>query len=229
MTEDMAFECLLVSRDPSVVSIMDKLLGDLAISTKVLPTPATAAEYLAEGYTDLVIVDWQKDSPEFLQHIKRSGRPQKPTVMVVSDISTPVPGTYSLLRKPITVESCVQPLKQTYSKLLQDYRQHTRCSIMRSLIARNQYGRSVPIVVENIGEGGVGLRAREFLSLRDVLSFSLLLPGTEMPLEIDVRVLWLRQYGAAGCEFVSISQADRRRLHDWVEQKCPVRKPLVEV
>jgi len=208
---------------------MDKLLGDLAISTKVLPTPATAAEYLSEGYTDLVIVDWQKDSPEFLQHIKRSGRPQKPTVMIVSEMPTPVPGTYSLLRKPITVESGAQSLKQTYSKLLQNYRQHTRCVLMKSLIARNQYGRSVPIIVENIGEGGVGLRAREFLSLSDVLSFSLLLPGTEMPLDIGVRVLWLRQYGTAGCEFVSISQADRRRLHDWVEQKCPVRKPLVKL
>lgn len=229
MTEDMAFECLLVSQDPSVVSIIDKLMGDLAISTKVLPTPARAVEYLSEDITDLVIVDWQKDSPELLQHINRFGRPQKPTVMVVSDVPTPTLGTYSLLPKPITVGSAAQSLKQAYSKLLQDYRQHTRCAVMRSLIAKNQYGRSVPIIVENIGEGGVGLSAREFLSLRDVLSFRLLLPGTEMPIDIEVKVLWLRQYGAAGCEFVSISQADRCRLRDWLEQKCPVRKPPVKL
>ena len=229
MTEDMAFECLLVSQDPSVVSIMDKLLGDLAISTKVLPTPTRAVEYLSEDSTDLVIVDWQKDSPEFLQHINRFGRPKKPAVMVVSDLPTSAPDRYSLLRKPITVESGAQTLKQTYWKLLRDYRQHTRVVLMRSLIAENQDGRSVPIMVENIGEGGVGLSAKEFLSLRDVLSFPLLLPGTEMPIDIEVRVLWLRQYGAAGCEFVSISQADRGRLHDWLEQKCPVKKPLVKL
>lgn len=229
MTEDRAFECLLVTHDPSVMSIMDKLLGDLAITTRVFPTPARAVEYLSEGSTDLVIVDWQRDSPELLQHIKRFGRPQKPTVMVVSDIPIPMPATYSLLRKPISVESGTQLLKRTYSKLLKDYREHMRFVLMQSLIATNQYGRSVPILVENIGEGGVGLSAREFVSLRDVLSFSLLLPGTEVPIDIEVRVLWLRQYGAAGCEFVSIPQADRRRLQDWLEQKCQVRKPLVEV
>jgi len=229
MTEDMAFECLLVSHDPSVMSIMDKLLGDLAISTKVFPTPAITVEYLSEGSAELVIVDWQKDSPKLLQHIKRYGRPQKPTVMLVSDMPTPMPGTYALLRKPITVESGAQSLKQTYSKLLQDYRHYKRCSLMRSLIAKNQHGRSVPIIVENIGEGGVGLSAKQFLSLREVLSFSLLLPGTEMPIDIAARVLWLRQYGTAGCEFVSLPPADRRRLRDWLERKCQLKKPVVEL
>ncbi|MFZ1918765.1 MAG: PilZ domain-containing protein [Terriglobales bacterium] len=229
MTEDMAFECLLVSQDPSVVSIMDKLLGDLAISTKILPTLPRAVEYLSEDSTDLVIIDWERDSPKLLQHINRFGRPRKPALIVVSDMPTSAPDTYSFLRKPITVESGAQSLKQTYWKLLRDYRQHTRCVLIRPLIARNQDDRSVPITVENIGEGGVGLSAKEFLSLRDVLSFSLLLPGTEMPIDIEVRVLWVRQYGAAGCEFVSISQADRGRLHDWLEKKCPVKKPLVKL
>ena len=229
MNEDMAFECLLVSRDPGVMSIMHRLLGDLAISTKIFPTPARAVEYLSEDSTDLVIVDWQKDSPELLEHIKRSGRSQKPTVMVVSDTPIPMPGTYSLLRKPISVESSTRLLKHTYSRLLRDYREHTRIVLMKSLIANNQHGRSVPIIVENIGEGGVGLSAKEFLSLRDLLSFSLQLPGAEIPIDITVRVLWLRQYGAAGCEFVSISPADRRRLCDWLEQKCPVKKPMVEL
>ncbi len=229
MTEDRAFECLLVSQDQSVVNIMGRLLGDLAISLKVLPTPTRAVDYLSEGNTDLVILDWQKDSPTFLQHINRSGRPQKPAVMVVSDRSTPMSTTYSVLPKPISVESSAQTLKHTYSRLLRDYREHARVVLMKSLIAKNQYDRAVPILVQNIGEGGVGLSAKEFLSLRDVLSFPLLLPGTEMPIDIEVRVLWLRQYGAAGCEFVSISQADRRYLQTWLEQKCPVKKPLVKL
>src|SRR2546423_725179 len=33
MTADMAFECVLVSRDPGVVSLMNKMLDKLAIST----------------------------------------------------------------------------------------------------------------------------------------------------------------------------------------------------
>jgi CheY-like chemotaxis protein len=228
MTADKAFECLLVSRDPDVVSVMNKLLGDFAISTKVIPTSATAVDYLAEGSTDLVIVDWQKDYSEVLRHINRSGQLQKPVAMVVSDLPNPVPGTYSLLRKPVTVESGAQSLKQVYSQLLQDYRRHTRYALLNSLIARNQYGRSVPVIVLNIGEAGVGLSTVEFLSPGDVLSLSLPLPGNDVPIAIEARVLWVRQYGAAGCGFVSIPQADRRRLDDWMKQKCQVKKPLVD-
>jgi hypothetical protein len=229
MTTDMAFECLLVSQDSGVVGIMNRLLADLSISTNVCPTSARAFDHLHGGDTDLVIVDWQKDSPELLQHINRSGQSPKPTVMVVSDMSSPVPGMYSPLYKPLTVESGAQSLTRTYSKLLYDYRQHTRCALTSSLIAKTQYGRSVPIIVANICAEGVGLSAEEFLSRGDLLSFSIPLPGTELPIAIEARVLWMSEYGAAGCEIASIAQADRLRLRDWLEQKCQVKKPLVQL
>ena len=176
MTPDMAFECLLVSQDSGVVSIMNKLLSDLAISTSVCPTPARAFDRLLEGGTDLVIMDWQNGSTELLQHITRSGGLRKPAVMVVSDIPNAVSGTHSLLHKPITEQSGVQSLKKVYSKLLQDYRQHKRCVLRSSLIAKNQYGRAVPITVTDVGEGGLGLNTEEFLSRGDLLSFVMLLP-----------------------------------------------------
>jgi hypothetical protein len=229
MTTDLAFECLIVSQDPGVVGIMNKLLANLAISTNVCPTPATALDHLCEGATDLVIVDWQKDSPDLLQHINRSGQSQKPTVMVVSETSSPAPGMYSPLYKPLTVESGAQSLRQAYSKLLQDYRQHTRCVLTSSLIAKNQYGFSIPIIVANICAEGVGLSTKEFLSRGDLLSFSIPLPGTELPIAIEARVLWMSEYGATGCEIASIAQADRLRLGAWLEQKCQVKKPLVQL
>lgn len=229
MTTDMAFECLLVSRDPGVLSIMNKLLGDLSISTNVCRNPAIALDNISEGNADLVIVDWQEDSADLLKRINQSRRWQKPTVMVVSELESDVPGTYSLLRKPVTTESGTRSLKQAYSKLLQGHRQHTRYTLMSSVTATNQDGRLIPISVTNIGEGGIGLSTKDLLVRGDVLSFALLLPDTEIPIVLGARVLWTRQYGAVGCEFTSLPQADRKRLFDWLERKCQIKKPRVEL
>jgi DNA-binding NtrC family response regulator len=228
MTSDMAFECLLVSKDASVVTTMQKMLEDLAISTNVCATPAKAFDYLSEGVTDLVILDWQKDSPALLQHIGRSLL-RKPTVMVVSDTANPMPGAYSFLRKPITANSGAQSLKQAYSKLLEDYRQCARFGLVGLVTAKNQYGRSVPITLTNISAGGVGFSTEEILLRGDILSFGIPLPGTDITIEVEARVLWMRQYGAAGCEFANIAHADRCVLQAWLEQKCQVKKPLVEI
>lgn len=228
MTSDMAFECVLVSQDPGVLAIMNRLLDELAITTSVCPTSVRAFDRLSEGETDLVIIDWQKDSDALLQHIERSRGAKKPTVVIVSEVVSSVPETYSLVRKPVTVDSGARSLQVAYSKMLRDYRRHFRYATMFSLAARNQYGRSLQVSIVNIGEGGIGLNTQEFIDKADVLSFSVLLPGTDMPIDIHARVLWTRQYGAVGCEFAHISPSDRRQLQDWLEQKCVIRKPTGE-
>ena len=227
MTTDMAFECVLVSQDTSVVSMMNKMLRDLAISTNVCASQAKAFDYLAEGGTDLVIVDWQKDSTEFLRNINRSFL-RKPTVMVISDTADTTPGAYSFLRKPITAEEGAQTLKQTYSKLLRDYRQSARFGLTGSVSAKRQHGRPVAITLTNISAGGVGFTTEQSLARGDLLSFPIQLPDTDASIEIEARVLWMRQYGAVGCEFVNMTQADRRHLLAWLDQKCRVKKPLAE-
>jgi len=228
MTTDMAFECLLVSQDPSVVNIMNELLGDLAFCTTVCPNSTTAFSVLSEGSTDLVIVDGQKASAELLNRITPARTGDKPTILVVSEAENPLQGPYSLLRKPITAESGKQFLQKAYAKLLRDYRKHKRYALMESVNARLNDNGSVRITLANIGEGGIGLNTGESLARRDVLSFPLLLPGTESPIHIESRVLWVRQYGAVGCEFTNMSQADLGCLSNWLENQCRIKKPLVE-
>lgn len=72
MTSDMAFECLLISRDSSVVCTMNRLLGNLSISTNLCLRSSTALDQLSEG-TDLIIVDWEDDSSDLVHSIQNSG------------------------------------------------------------------------------------------------------------------------------------------------------------
>jgi hypothetical protein len=46
---------------------------------------------------------------------------------------------------------------------------------------------------------------------------------------MQVRVLWARDYGAAGCEFLRIPPVDSDILRDWLKGKSQIKKPLIAV
>ena len=227
MTSDMAFECLLVSRDPSVVSTMNKLLGDLSISTNICLSASKAADHLSEGSTDLIVVDWEDDSAELLHKIQRSW--QKPTIVAVSSRNYALPGAHVVVRKPVTEAAVAQSLKAAYSRMLYDYRRHARYALMSSVQATDENKRTVDVTITDIGDGGVGLSSREEFAVGDMLYFHLLLPGTERAIYIEARVQWARNYGALGCEYIRIPPVDLNILHDWLRGKTQIIKPSVEI
>ena len=42
-------------------------------------------------------------------------------------------------------------------------------------------------------------------------------------------MLWIREYGRAGCEFVRIPPVDATVLNEWLKSRIRVKKPLVDV
>ncbi len=229
MTADMAFECVLVSRDPGVVCVLNRVLDKFSIATNVCFTSEKASDHLAQACADLIIVDYDDTTDDFLRDVHKIERRQKPTVMAVSESDRLIPGTHLTMRKPLTGESCAQTLKTAYILMLRDHRRYARHALMAALTARDQNGLSISLTVTDIGDGGVGLMTKEPVVVGSILSAHLPLPGAERPIYIEARVLWTRQYGAAGCEFVRIPPVDLSILHDWLKAKCQVKQPLVEL
>ncbi len=175
----------------------------------------------------LIIVDWEEDTADFLRSIQQTAHRLKPTVVAVSELDQPVPGAHIKLSKPVTGESCTKSLKIAYSRMLRDHRRYARYAVITPVKAEDQNKRSVAITIMDIGDGGVGLMTKEILSIGDILSFRLMLSGADRPISIEARVLWTRQYGAAGCEFLRIPPVDLSILHDWLKLKCRVKPPLM--
>jgi hypothetical protein len=229
MTPEMAFECLLVTPDPAVFSAMEGILQDFSLATKVCRYPSNASQRLAEGSTDLIVIDLEaENSSEFLRQIQACTR-QKPTVLAVSAGDRFVPGVHVILRKPITRESGVTSLKAAYSRMVRDYRKHTRFAVMTPVLATDDDIRTLPITVTNIGEGGVGITSIETVRIGGILSFRMRLPELKNEIAIQARVLWTRPYGAAGCEFVQVAPFDLQLLHAWLESRYRIKKPLISV
>ena len=225
---EKTLECLLVSRDPGMVGMLSETLEKLAVSTDICFTASNAATRLTERRVDLVIVDWEEGAAELLRQIEESPERRKPTVLAVSPSGDPIPGAYALIRNPVTSESCAQPLRLAYNRMLRDHRRHARYPLMSSLTATDQNHRAIPINDADIGDGGVGLVTEERLAIGDVLSFRLLLPETTRSIHAEARVQWTGN-GRAGCEFVRIPPVELLVLHDWLKGQCQIRQPLVEV
>lgn len=121
-------------------------------------------------------------------------------------------------------------MKAAYSRMLRDYRQHTRFAIMTPVLAIDENDQILSVTVTNIGEGGIGLTCKEKLAVGSIVSFRVPLPGLGTALRVQARVLWSRgEYGAVGCEFAHISPGDLHVLHAWLESKYRFKRPLVPV
>jgi len=92
MTPDMAFDCLLVSRDTAALSTMARLLDNLSIHTNICVTASRAAELLPQRSIDLVVLDWNADeaSKELLQAIWNRRTRWKTTIVAISDQDRPM-------------------------------------------------------------------------------------------------------------------------------------------
>lgn len=230
MTPEMAFECVLASSDPDVLRTVNRMLIDLAITTRICFHVSQAQRAISKGSTDLVVIDLvDEQSVEFLREIWKLGLKQKPTIVGISKSDCTIPGVHIKLTKPLTAESSLKALKAAYSRMLLDYRRHARRALMVSVTATDELSREVPITIMDIGYGGVGLRVRHETEIGQILSFSLALPGARRALYIEARVLWKRDFGRIGCEFVRIPPVDLNVLHDWLREKIVIKQPAVLV
>jgi len=230
MTPDMAFQCFLVSRDPAVLRTLDPILRDFSISTDVLPDPSTVVDILGQVSADLLVIDLDSESSaELVGRVYEPHIRHKPTILTVSAMDRAVSGVHVVLRKPVTRESGLKSLKAAYSRMLEDFRKYTRFALMTSVLATDETNRTLPLVVTNVGEGGVGLASKEKLTIGSILRFRIQLRGLKNEIYIQARVLWTREAGSAGCEFVRISHFDKLLLRTWLESRYRIKKPLIAV
>lgn len=230
MTSNMAFECLLVSRDHELFKMMDHALRDLSISTNACVNPSRAPDALRKGTTDLIVVDCALEGArELLLKMCNVADNRKPTVLAISP-QEPLPATaHIVLKSPVTADSAREALKRAYSRMLLDYRRHVRYALMMPVVATFQDGRTAGVTITDIGDGGVGALTCDPIEAGDTFSFLVWLPGTVRQIILTVRVLWTLGRGRAGCEFLRIPPVDLMILHDWLKSRVRIKKPRIEL
>jgi len=229
MTPEMAFECLFVSRDVTLYTTIHRVLRNLSIAVEHCLRCSDAHQAIAKGTHDLVVFNWDGDaSSDLMRAIWSLPKKKKPTIMVISDEGA-IPGAHVILRKPVTLESSTDALKTAYARMLLDHRLHARRAVMVEGTAEDQNGYTFPITVTDLSDGGVGITSRISVVVGSSLLLKVPLREAPMPLDLHVRVVWTRRYGAAGCEIVNMPPVHRSIFQDWLKSKIRVKKPLISV
>ncbi len=230
MTPELAFKCLLVSHDAGLRCTIKEVLHNFSIAVDDCLTSSKACEMFPARNHDLVVIDWEGDpSLPLLHAIWDSHNRRKPTILGMSGDARSIPGVHFVLRKPVSSGSATESLKSAYRRMLLDYRLKARYAVMTPLTAKHSDGRKVSVTITDIGEGGIGISSKEKLEVGDELSFALRLPKTPLPIHIQARVIWTRNYGTVGCDFLNIPPVDRETLRDWLKAKTQVKKPLITI
>jgi hypothetical protein len=227
MTPDMEFECLLVSPDPPICSIVDRILRDFSVCTSICPSSSGALLILAKGQTDLLVVDSESAAFRDLSHELWRLRIHQPTVVAASTRNGPIPGVHIVMRKPVTAESGMHSLRSAYSRMLLDHRRYARCALMATVEAVDDRDQKIMAVITDIGNGGIGVSSQHSLSVGELLSFGLPLSGRKKDIFVQVRVLWTLEDGRTGCEFARIPPDDRLVLDQWLADRIQIKKPLI--
>ncbi len=231
MTPEMVFECLVVSDDSQVLSLMNRALERLSIDIEHCANPTQCLELLTKRDVDLVVCDSRGAPSEMklLNGVLNSDRKRKPTVLTIVDgpflaISAKHAGVHVVIQKPLTQKSSEQGLKAAYSRMVREERRNARHAIMRVVVAKNKFGKLLPVTITDISERGVGLLSKQKLDVGELLSFDLTLPNAATSINAQVQVLWVR-HSLAGADFERISGADRRLLNGWLASRVKRDRP----
>jgi hypothetical protein len=65
----------------------------------------------------------------------------------------------------------------------------------------------------------VGLALDEKLPIGTILFFAVPLAGVKCEIHVQARLLWTREYGVAGCQFVRVPPGDLQVLYAWLESR----------
>lgn len=235
MTPDMKFEALLISQNLQVLKGVLETMEDLSIEVDVCMSPSRAADLLTTRNVDLVVIDCDKGSgvAEVAKTLGSSGICRKTTIAALVDGPTAgkqliQEGAHALIQKPLTSNFKNDFRKLVYSKMVREWRQQPRYGVSWLVAAKDTNDRPVPVTMTDISRAGVGLCFTGELLVDDILTFRLLLTGTNQIIQFDARILWTLPDNRAGAKFVRISTVDADVLHGWLQSRHSAKKPTTE-
>jgi hypothetical protein len=230
MTPDMKFEALLISQDLQVLQKTVETMEDLSIDVDICGSPSRALDLLTRRNFDLVILDYDEGNgtAEIAKTLSKSGGRLKTTITALVDGSfsgkqITEAGAQILIQKPLTDNFKSYFRTLVYSRMVREWRRHPRYAVRWLVAAKDSKDRPVPVTMENISRAGVGLSFVGKLLVDDILTFRLLLPGTNQIVRSDARVLWRLRDNRAGAEFVNMSTVDADVLDTWLQNRHRVK------
>ncbi len=203
----MAFQSVLLCRDPAAGHRARLLIESLRIGAEVCAPPEKASEFLQTGKYDAVIVAGadEQEARSLFQHMNPGA-------------SNPV--AFAILASPQSAahagDDCVLTAEEITPVLLQGKspRRHHRHRLHS--LAYVRLNGSNGGILRDLSEGGMAVQAVSPLQIGQAVHFSFELMNPRCRIEADAQVTWADAFGQAGLTFRDLAARPARQLKDWL-------------
>jgi CheY-like chemotaxis protein len=225
----MTVSAMIVSRDPTEISVFECILGGLHIAVEVEADPQRARVRLAKSKIDALIADYDLgETHALLNDLQRRMEPEARPVFIVSgsNIKDKIKTTSStfVVEKPVSVDNAVRTLSAARNLILQGrlryHRQPLEVTVSLSCWRKDsRKARKIEAHLLNLSRGGCKIRLLEPKRLKGTIGINFVLPGMELPFEARVEIAWSDTQGNAGVRMVDIKKPMQRDLRLWLERE----------
>jgi len=243
----MELRCLLLTRDDSVIRVLQRVLEDLEVGVDVCTGADKAAEELERRKYDAVMIDCDDvhNAITVLCSVRLTPSNKSSTVFAIVNGITTVTSAIELganlaLEKPISESKARHALKAAHGLMLQERRRYYLHEVDVAVTLRFEdkdagTHRDVLATGINLSSGGMAVKVKSTLPgefRRALVKF--IVPGTHDWIEIMGTIAWADELGHAGIRFENVPYTLRERFDKFfrgIEQKdkeSPPKKRQVE-
>ena len=219
----MQLDGLLISDDSQVLSVMHRILENLAIGSEVCSEFGSAIDAVTHRKFDAVIVDWKgvRNPIRVVSGVRRSTPNSNTTIVAVVDESSEMKaallaGAHFIIHKPTSLDNARRCMRAAYGTMLQQRRRAARCPVNIPVIATVAELGRLEANISDISVGGMALGCNQFLQINWTVSLEFSLPDTNDRVHVVGKVVNANGQGRSGIRFSFVPEEDFSLLVAWL-------------
>ena len=230
----MALECLLVTRDSTLLAQIKSIINTHAASLDLRQDSASAIELAGRRHWDGVVIDCDDGAggTEALAKVRNSRSNKETVIVAVVNGSTSVEtaldlGANFVLRKPIQEARLRSVLNIALDKMECEHRRYFRYGIDLPVRFGHPPGECFTARMKNVSEGGLAIKLVDPMHLKGVVPVAFDIPSIEPhTFQGKAEVVWSDAF-EMGLRFLYIEKDSGVALKSWLrllEAQCLLRE-----
>jgi hypothetical protein len=214
---------LIFSRDREVLCTLNRTFHEFHITAEVCLQPRSVSELLKSKRFDVIVLDFaESEARTLLRQLRQPSLARCSQVLAI--VNGPDQTANALeekasmtLQRPLKSEFAARCVRSLYGTVLQERRATFRHALQVGVNLQLEDGGVTRATLQNISEGGMGVKSLESIA-----------PGTkiscDVPLPVGIvhvfgQVAWVGAAGQLGIQFIYIAPVEFLRMREWLMSK----------
>jgi DNA-binding response OmpR family regulator len=228
----MKLESLLISRDPSLLGVLEPTLEKVSVAFEVCPEREVALGLLAKTKYDAVIIDCD-DLPggiSLLADMRGTRSNAKSVAFAVLNGKTTTleafqKGANFVLQKPLTPLHASRCFNAALNFMVRERRRYFRYPVEIPVQITLPKGQKLVGTSTNLSEGGMAVRIVAKVPKDAEVELRFTLPASSASLQLKGQIAWMDGGGNFGVRFIGVPQSSQYQLDKWLSDRLQRELP----